>query len=317
MWRSVRYSIDVHYTWVGPVPQDDKRDIDGPISLRGKLSNGLTTTYQMYFWCLDAHVKAFKRKFELRGIKNITVRGIESFLATCTGTAYRWYYWYGAKEDDVVARVNPIIQAAASSTATVREYVNAKNVWSFFVLYTWGGYHFDTGIEADSSRVVRLNTYNQFKAPSSLVPERVTFRHISRSNLSGLEGMCSTATGGTSEWSAEAHGDEAEENRRAGFYDDVWALYAPRHDARVFRSLYWYCRIWDHLEKRRTGSNTESYKQASRFAVMDALNTGLSHTAKGECRDVDASDFWNCGESFEEGLIPELGIRKKFYGSHR
>ena len=121
--------LDIHYTWAGP-PSALDRDINGPISLRSKVSNGFTTTYQMYFWCLDAYVDAFKRKFQLRGIKNITVRGMESFLSSCTGTAYRWYYWYGAKEDDIVARVTPIVKAAARKDATVRELVNAKNVWS-------------------------------------------------------------------------------------------------------------------------------------------------------------------------------------------
>ncbi|NPC70306.1 hypothetical protein D7Y27_00775 [Corallococcus sp. AB004] len=318
MWRSIRYSVDVHYSWAGP-PNAQDRDINGPISLRGQLKDGLTTTYQMYFWCLDAEVAAFQRKFQARGIKNITVRGMQSFLSTCTGTAYRWWYWYGGKQDDVVARVTPIIQAAARPTATVRERVNAKNVWSFFVLYTWGGYHFDTGIEADTTRTVRLTTYNQYKAPAVLTERSIGYCHIQRSTLGGVNGMCSTVAS-ASEW-RDGHGRNSTEDGRVGYHDDVWALYAPRYDARVFRSLYWYCRIWDHLElKRRAIANErdeEAYKQASRYAVIDALNTGLSHTDKGACRDVEKADFWDAGASLNDGLIAELGIRKRYYGSHR
>ena len=318
MWRSIRYSVDVHYTWVGP-PNAQDRDINGPISLRAQLRDGLTTSYQMYFWCLDADVNAFKLKFLARGIKNITVRGMQSFLATCTGAAYRWWYLYGGKEDDVVARVTPIIQAAAAPMATVRERVNAKNVWSFFVLYTWGGYHFDTGIEADNTRTVRLTTYDKYKAPAVLTGRNIAYCHIQRSTLGGLQGMCSTVASG-SEW-RDGHGGNMSENIMEGFHDDVWALYAPRYDARVFRSLYWYCRVWDHLDARRlaiaNARDEEGYKQASRYAVIDALNTGLSHTDKGACRDVQTSDFWDAGASLDNGVIAELGIRKRYYGSHR
>lgn len=324
MWRSIRYPVDVHYTWVGPPDTSgEDRDVGGPIRMRLKLKNGYTTAYQMYFWCLDVHVSAFQKKFAERGGKDITVRGMESFLAGAKGTLFQLWYWYGAREKDLLARVTPIIAAAARGDASIRERVNAKNVWSFFVLYTWGGYHFDTGIEPDPERPLNLSYFKSFMVPAALGKNAggQGLFHSKKTLVAGLDAFCS-AVPGTSETmkSFDEKADIEVENRTEVPHVDVWALYSERYDARAMRALYWYCCIWEKLEvlRKREGNNSEPYKAACRSAIIDALHTVLAHSEKGAClKVIPRTCLWDAGARIEDGKIAGLGILKKYYGSHR
>ncbi|RKH57498.1 hypothetical protein [Corallococcus aberystwythensis] len=322
MWRSIRYSADIHYTWVGPPDTSgEDRDIAGPIKMRVQLKNGYTIAYQMYFWCLDAHVAAFKRKFAARGRTDITVRGMEAFLAASKGTLYQLWYWYGARETDLLRRVTPIIAAAARHDSSVRERVNAKNVWGFFALYTWGGYHFDTGIEPDPDRPLNLSYFKSFKVPAALGTGAggLTLFHAAQTRVAGLDNFCS-AVPGTSE-TLKSFDERAAVGKPMGAqHIDVWALYSERYDTRAMRALYWYCCVWEKLEelRRREGNNSEPYKAACRSAIIDALYTTLAHGEKGACLGaILRTCLWDAGRDISTGKIAELGILKKYYGSHR
>jgi len=319
MSPSIRYSVDVHYTWVGPPDMSEqKRDIAGPIKLRRKLSNGWTTTYQMYFWCLDEHVDAFQRKFAAQGVSDITVRGMQSFLESCKGTLYRIWYWYGARETDLVSRVEPIIAAAASRNSSVRERVNAKNVWSFFVLYTWGGYHFDTGIEPDPERTLNLEYFKSFKVPATKEAGGLGPFHAKQTGVAGLNGLCSAMPGISK--TLDCFSLDADINRLGEVeHIDVWALYSERYDGQAARALHWYCCIWNKLEELRKsdGNNSDNYKAACRSAIIDALYTTLLHDSQGKClEEIPPTNCWDAGAKIDDGKLRELGLLKKYYGSH-
>ncbi|RKI04418.1 hypothetical protein [Corallococcus sp. AB038B] len=52
--------MDVHYTWIGPIPTDRNRNINVPKALAARCSGQRVETY---YWCLDAHVAAYERDF--------------------------------------------------------------------------------------------------------------------------------------------------------------------------------------------------------------------------------------------------------------
>ncbi|WP_437762124.1 hypothetical protein WMF27_01055 [Sorangium sp. So ce281] len=307
--------IDVHYTWVGP-PHDQDHDVEGPRSLLAKLKNTSKTTYHCYFWCLDRYVKSFTKKLAMLKL-SITVRSIEGFLNRCGWTSYRWYYWYGTKEDDAVAHVRDMIEILPvkdtvlwdKGNVNTRDVVNAKNVWSFFLLYTWGGYHFDTGIKADDKKSPSLVKYDTFKAPRSPQDEQVSVAHHK------IQGKQFTFTcGGIVGEGAYFFGSENRSNAIHAPRFDVWALYSPRHDHRAFAALSWYYRAWKYLRSKKLGD--EAYRQAFRSAVVNAVYTALVHDAKGFCSNAIPKEcWWKWGENND--TVPELGVLKVFHGSHR
>jgi hypothetical protein len=308
----MRTNIDVHYTWVGPTNREDK-DVQGAFSMAQKLRDTDKYTYTMYFWCLDRYVGDFQRKFQRH--PRVTVRGMESFLATCTGLFYRWRYWYGDRENDAVKKVKDIITASVPARgwdgARGRDVVNAKNVWSFFVLYTWGGYHFDAGIKPDEHARLNLPAYQTFKAPGSR-NEEVSYQH--RNALRGIAPMCSSLIReGAGFFGVNSDDYMGSDDTQYARHYDVWALYSPRYDARAWLALSWYCRAWQFVRDARI-QNDEEYKQAYRSAVMNAVYTALSHDSQGHCAPIHDPCCW---EWKDKHLVPELGIEKMYYGMHR
>jgi len=302
-------NIDIHYTWVGP-PHKDNHDIEGPLPLVRALKNTKRYKYTCYFWCLDRYVDAFKRK--LKGL-DITVRGIEHFLTNCGGTSYKWYYWYGSKEDDAVARVREVICVLPTKATQLwdrvntRDIVNAKNVWSFFLLYTWGGYHFDTGIKPLNDAKLALKAYDTFKAPRS-EDNCVCYQHKKIIAEEFLFKCSAIINEGSSSFGKMDRGEH-----EAPQYD-IWALYSPRHDYHAFVALTWYCRAWAYL--RGANLDPETYRQAFRSAVMNAIYTALTHDAKMMCtRAMEVTEGWVWSK--DRNTVPELGIEKVFHGSHR
>ena len=304
---SIRYSVDVHYTWAGPLREDD-RDITGPLRIDKELGKiFLTYSYQLYFWCLDEYCEDFRRKFMRKGIKNFTIRGIQSFLRTCTTTTYVWWYWYGKKEIDIVSKISAIV-AESTRDRTSRTFMNIKNVWSFFLLYTWGGYHFDTGIVPHSSRKLNLLYYKNFKAPADLSREIITFENrLGRRNEFGISSLLFNM-GLPPSWFGDGDGEETKI-----YQPDVWAMYSPRYSHQSWHALAAYCLLWEKLQAER---QEDHYDSLCREIVISALCNGLMHDKKGRLlKQVPRNLFFDAG-ALGDGTIDEIGIKKNYYGMH-
>ena len=100
---------------------------------------------------------------------------------------------------------------------------------------------------------------------------------------------------------------------------DVWTLYSPAANARITRALEWYIRFWYVLEEvRKTPNSTEQYKSLCRHGIISAVMTALTHNENGSCRDaVDRACLWPAALTGADAGIPELRLRKTYYGSHR
>ena len=68
----------LHYSWIGP-PRRGDADINGPIAMSRAVADDHYTSHRIKFWCLDAHVDAFKAAFAR--CTNVEVRGFNTLLA--------------------------------------------------------------------------------------------------------------------------------------------------------------------------------------------------------------------------------------------
>lgn len=136
-------TVDVRYTWVGPpaqqtTPSDSdpvRPDLMGPRSLgKARFAGGRPN---LYFYCLDAHVATYRGQLRAVGVQ---VKALErefggQQIANMT-----------QPDPDRATTVRYIMEQ--SMGGSVRDRVNAKNLWSLWCLYDRGGYHLDTGVTA-------------------------------------------------------------------------------------------------------------------------------------------------------------------------
>ncbi|RKH21522.1 hypothetical protein D7X74_01120 [Corallococcus sp. CA047B] len=321
--------LDVHYTWIGP-PTLDARDTGGPKALMRARSDAQGSGFVITFWCLDAHVWTYRNHFKgsnfqvLNGEK-LRVRGIESYLKNSVGehrgsrsaplmAGINWVWSSFSWDIDMVVKhiMETSIGARANSPTRIREIVNAKNVWSLYVLYKLGGYAMDTGVGPGIDGSVSLRSYPTFKAPAAgpgPIIDAVMVAHA-RAPHKYLSDRCSTMTTGVA-----AHFDVHRDQEAP--HVDVWTLYSPEGNPRVKRALEWYSRFWYVLETIRTTQSVDLYKDRCRFGIISAVMTGASHHDDGRCRDTDRACLWPAALEGVNAGIPELRLKKTYYGSHR
>lgn len=324
--------LDVHYTWIGP-PTFDARDTGGPRSLMRARSDSGASGYVINFWCLDAHVWAYRNyfkgsNFRVHNREKLEVRGIETYLNKNVGvrrgtrsglvqSGINWVWSSFSWDIDLVVKhiVETSIGAAANSATRIREIVNAKNVWSLYTMYKLGGYAMDTGVGPGIGGAVNLRSYTTMKVPAAgpgRVVDAVAIAHANAPHKY-LSDRCSAMTAGVAGHFGDVFRD------KPAPHVDVWTLFSPAGHARVTRALEWYIRFWYSLEevKKKPGA-TEEYKDLCRHGIISAVMTAITHDDQGRCLDgVDMNSVWPAELTGADAGVPELKTRKTYYGSHR
>lgn len=317
--------MDVHFTWIGPPKAG--QDTDAAIVMSQVLGAG----YDVHFWCLDAHVGTYTAAL---GDHDITVHGIESFLAQAQTLTYRWWNWYGNDEQWAIEQMLQVLEAAKNAPSTppkrrLREIVNAKNAFAYLLTYTWGGFVMDTNVGPDPGHPLQLGNPTEFMAPF-LEGSSTGYGHYDGSGNASLYGPCIGGIFGTRllsnlEIEGKVGGAEQEEFK-GGKIPDVWMLYSPRYSAEAWRALRGYFWRWQQL--RELGQELEDgdedayndWASLCATAVSDSLIDGLMHGPAG-CGTIGDEHRWAFTTEVQGGhnygIIPALGIRKKYDGSHR
>lgn len=322
--------INVHYTWIGP-PRFDQRDVGAPKAMmRAKNGHG-GKPFVIHFWCLDAHVTAFRDHFRASNFRvgngeKLTVRSIERYLERNTGvhrsrrsallnSAINWVWSSFSWNIDLT--VHTIVATSTRSNASgptrIREIVNAKNVWSLYVLYKEGGYAMDTGVGPGQNGTVSIREWDTFKAPAQAgnggIGDAIVLGHKTGAH-SYLSGRCTAATTGVAGHLGIDGSDTAP-------HVDVWTMYSPAGSGEITRALEWYIRFWFIAEEVRKSTRYDSdyYKDLCRHGIISSIFTGMSHDGNGFCRGIDDQFLWTA-DLGEDAGIPAIGIKKSYYGSH-
>jgi len=323
--------MNVHYIWIGP-PKDNNQDVKGPIEMRSEFG----PECQIYFWCLDAMTTRFERKLATvnRITHGITVRSIEGALRSAGGRAFRWLYWYGDKEDWAVAQMLRVVQISTGEGSTVRDYVNAKNAFAYFLLYTWGGYVMDTNVMPDDIGRARLPEYDHFMSPligtketNIIGHDRIIGNWLPRWRGGGRGGMCLAST-----VMSELRGNRIFRDPKQ-LRDDAasqqtlpnpecWMLYSPQYNSTAWRALEAFLCSWERLlviraRFQRGEEVAETYHACCGNAVIDALVHAVTHGDDGRCLRLDPRHCWTAEKVGETPKIKALRIKKIYQNTHK
>src|SRR4051794_3561708 len=146
--------VPVRFTWFGPPSSrkkvidgtDMRADIGGPVRLAAAQGAG-AAPLDIKFCCLSEHTAAFRNDLPA----SVKVEAIEDEF----GSAGRAVLMYRPDLDDLKLTTQYIIRTslerqkaaeAEDPEANKRHVVNAKNVWSLYCMWKYGGYHLDTGV---------------------------------------------------------------------------------------------------------------------------------------------------------------------------
>ncbi|CAM3469420.1 hypothetical protein G4177_05250 [Corallococcus sp. ZKHCc1 1396] len=301
--------MDVHYTWIGPPPADRQRDIAEPRLLAGRVGKGV----KIYFWCLDAQVAAYTRDFAAHA--NVTVRGMQAFLAGAATKAYRWYYWYKESDDWAVAAITDILNwgLTVGTPPSYRAFV--KDAWSLFLMYTWGGYVLDAGVGPHGGGAFALPEPTAFMSPSLTRDDVLSMRRFQLSRLAG--------------W--QAQGDVTLNDRQAddvcaamhyGAADDgeaetcpqleVWMLASPRYSKGAWAALKQYCVVWKEMQQNNELVSATA-PQVFRYLIAGSVYNGLTHGHGGA---LPHTSLWFCQNGAPNTVeVPILKLRKTYHAS--
>lgn len=316
--------LKIHYTWVGPPDRSGrKRDILGPMAMMKARYGPNCEPFVIDFWCLNAHTRYFHDKFRgknftVRGRDKLRVRSIESYLESCVGERRRGFHhrstplmkvfnWGRYKTGwnlDLVVR--HIVTHSTRRGATVREIVNAKNIWSLYTMYRMGGYAMDTGVGPRNGRV-NIRAYESFKAPR----DQGTFYTLTE--FSGRN--CAVTQPVANHLNVDA-------GYVTGPRMDVWTLYAPAEDPILLYGLEWYLRYWYALENARTSEPEGTYKDLCRNGIISTVMTAICCGGNRRIRGDSVPDrivtenTWDAVLEGDGAGIGDIGITKTYYGSH-
>ncbi|RJS22592.1 hypothetical protein DRW03_14910 [Corallococcus sp. H22C18031201] len=305
--------MDVHYTWIGEPPTDRTKDIDAPRRLATRCSG---QGIKIYFWCLDAHVATYQRDFASH--KNVTVRGIQSFLGAATGRAYRWYYWYSESDDWAVAAMTDILTWGLDA-ATPRSYrAFVKDAWSLFLMYTWGGYVMDAGVGPIDGGTFSLPEPKTFMAPTLNEVDSLGMWRIQLSQLAGWQGQGDvtlnvSAAGSVCEAMNYTLPDEDYAMEMCSLIE-VWMLASPRYSKGAWAALKQYCVFWKGMQQHDSLVG-DGAPNVFRYLIAGSVYNGLSH---GHGKKVPKTSLWSCtsaGQGSSSVDVTKLKLRKTYHGS--
>lgn len=324
--------MDIHFTWVGPprYNREKKNDVIGPNSLASAKfrMDPAGPPPDIYFHCLRKHQNAYTNYFSRR--RQITVCAIEDVLEE--------YTQFEARKINQNIVVNPnnvsidqavhyIFTTSTRVGCSVREIVNAKNLWSFYLLYKKGGMTMDTGIVKDPRAAnVKLKNWDTFKVPARKGNTASVFRDVQLRVQPYFAGVCSTVYRGIGSLILDLGLQDIRSSSGKAAkvrHPDVWTMYSPAGHKAAKKALEWYIRVWFVLERVRKeyGNDHDIYKDTCRTAVISAVLTGMTHSKTRLSRHGCNGNSYgrHCWDAILTGKasgIPELGIKKHYFRSH-
>jgi len=302
--------MDIHYTWIGPPASNRDQDVSGAQRLA---TLGASKGAKVYFWCLDAHVASYQQDFA--AYKNVTVRGVQSFLSTASGIAYRWYYWYQESDDWAVAAMKDIVTwgLQPGTPASYRAFI--KDAWSLFLMYTWGGYVLDAGI-APSGDLFNLPTPTAFKAPSLTRDDAIAIRRFQFSRIDGWEsqGDVTLSNGVVDAVCAEMqYADPDDGDVELSPQLEVWMLASPRYSKGAWAALKQYCLVWKWMQKNHALVSDRA-PNVFRYLIAGCVYNGLTRTQNNTIQPPHGS-LWYCNPSGSDVVVSDLSLRKTYHGT--
>jgi hypothetical protein len=213
-------------------------------------------------------------------------------------------------------------------------YAFAKDIWSLFCLYKYGGYHLDTGVVPDTvpgTNAVEFPKCSTFSivdifgfigtasGQRTAVPhKRGKFKKLGldcvaiKEENNILVGQVLTkdlAKDQTSISTLSLHNQF-----------DVFLMRSPRGHLGIKRALMFYIYIWfkTYPLVKQDKLNTLLYKSACRSAILSAVATGLTHSEKDGTGCTGATSLPENSLIIvgQEAKIQELGVRKFGFQSH-
>jgi hypothetical protein len=301
--------MDVHYTWMGAPPADRQRDITEPKRTSARVQG----KDHLYFWCLDEHVTAYEHDFA--GCKNVTVRGMQAFLARAASTAYRWYYWYKKSDDWAVQAMADILAwgLERGTPASYRAFV--KDAWSLFLMYTWGGYVLDAGVGPLDAGSLSLPEPKSFMAPTLTKDDALAMRRFRPASLPGPFGQFDMTLNDS--WADDVctamnYTGGADGDVETCPQIEVWMLASPRYGNGAWAALRQYCLAWARMQLHGT-LTAQNAPQVFRYLIAGSVYNGLTDGHAGEAW---RASLWDCRNDVSGRVeVPALKLRKTYHGS--
>lgn len=323
----------IHYTWFGPPAAAKKEslaagvgeiwpDISGPIKMALQLTKQHSDV-RIFFWCLEEHVEVFARDLTQVGIE---VKSIEAALGGINVTMQRPVPDQYALDKSVKYIITKSLERTGNGY-NIRKLVNAKNIWSLWCMYEYGGYHMDTGV-CPNDGLVSFPDPPTFQVPCIADPARVQgvqprqhcymrwpdFFGYNHSTLIDENFILEMIVFPLAE-----RENLAQSQLKLPF--DVWLLRSPRRHPVARKTLEWYihawCRITDLAQPGKALAVAELYKNASRVIIMSAVATGISHSGgEGEGCGDEARCRSHLLATRDVTNIDTLGVRKLGFRSH-
>jgi hypothetical protein len=308
----------VHFTWIGG-PKAETREVLSQgikVTLRADITgcqmlSEARPDLPIWFHCQRQHHDEFTKLFSLKNkFRNVTVKAIEDSLES---SQYKSLIMSKPKFQDIGKTVDYIMRELLKDG----HFAFVKDVWSFYVIWLYGGYHLDTGMVRIGNQPVVLPRPSRFGATLNagrIDPNTPPYRLMSVLTseqdqeplnivLSGnpaniLTGKVfskqkNVATTANLKSLIAASKDKElglfisrEGSARYAGITDVWMLRGTHRDPDGLRALKIYCAIWFLCRKRwKEGVLSDgTYKDACRQAVVTAAQSGLA--------TANESDFW-------------------------
>lgn len=352
--HTVQQKDNLHYIWIGPprpqVPGAGlTQDIMGPVLMRNAL-NSSGDPY-IYFWCEDRYVSHYKSL-----LKGITVRGCSAYIAECCSRGYQWLYWHKQADQWVISKLGQLYDWSLRQNYK-RDTQNAKNLFAFLILYTWGGYTLDTNIIPESGKKPEFHSYPGLKVPAfltkgqqlnSLAFQQTTSFWYSHKNWNlpaAVTSSCNldfnTAVSGAIPNSTalfDMSNDAAYSTATLPLLE-CWLMYSPRYNAAAFYALEYYARVLENITHYRTNRFHQSEAEVSTYhdmcgaAVIYALSQAyiiddvahvgndilnLSEQSKLSEQFISSGSFFPIDSVVGDKItVPELKVTKIYHNTHK
>ncbi len=144
--------LDAFFSYFGPPKTTTVAgqwpDIRGPVSLASAQVQPGMATPRIKLGVLPAHLAAFRAR--LRAQAPQFADRIEVFSIP---SVFGQWPMPRSRGDQIEVAVADVLSQCTANLADIRGLVTAKNLWSLWCLYRYGGYHLDTGVVSPNGQI--------------------------------------------------------------------------------------------------------------------------------------------------------------------
>jgi len=346
----------VHVTWIGPespnqgsLPDDAPlKDLRKDVAAARKLSRALRS-HLVFFHCLKKYKLSFAQLFPAATYPNVRVVAVEDQLSEAGDKNLRLAVPELDSLDRSVGYVFRRSLELQSQTGPKRDIVNAKNMWSLYAIWRYGGYHMDSGVfphrngtklpepdefglarnrrqsgsghgqdgHSNAGRELRLVQLDAGRVQKPfnavLTDSQNTFKQLvfppRKSFREHLQARFAADLVVLGEVSTKIPNADV----------DVWLMGSNPMNPIVRRAIVFYVQEWFVLQRlRREGLLDEvMYGSACRAAIISAVYTGMAPVNDDNKFWGGPRDFFDrFGYDFDNRIVLDFGLEKIFYGTH-